>query len=64
MSERPFLLRLILPFAIMIVILIGVCAGVIYWAGQWNVHLQQIRDLDRLVALVRQTLPADATSVR
>src|SRR3984885_13215371 len=63
MSERPFLLRLIIPFAIMIVILIGVCAGVIWWAGQRHVHLQQIHDLDRLVTLVRQTLPPDASSV-
>ncbi|HMB94612.1 MAG TPA: ATP-binding protein [Tepidisphaeraceae bacterium] len=63
MSERPFLLRLIIPFAIMIVVLIGVCASVIWWAGQRHVHLQQIHDLDRLVTLVRQTLPADASTI-
>jgi two-component system phosphate regulon sensor histidine kinase PhoR len=47
----------------MIVILIGACACVIWWAGERHVHLQQIHDLDRLVILVRQTLPADATSI-
>src|SRR4051794_16146640 len=54
--QRPFLLRLITPFAVMIVIVIGVCGAVVYWSGQRNVRMQQIQDLDRLVALVRTLL--------
>lgn len=57
MSERPFILRLIIPFAIMIVIVIGVCGAVIYWAGQRTVLMQQIQDLDRLTLLVRERVP-------
>ena len=63
MSERPFLLRLIFPFAILIAIVIGISGAVIYWAGQRHVRLQQIHDLDRLVTLVRQTLPSDAATI-
>src|SRR5450432_2545613 len=63
MTQRPFLLRLIFPFAIMIVIVIGISGAVIYWAGQRHVRLQHIHDLDRLVTLVRQTLPADASTI-
>src|SRR5687768_10168491 len=62
MPPRPFLLRLIAPFAVMIVLVVTVCGFVIYWAGQRTVHLQQIRDLDRLTGLVRQWLdPSSAT---
>ena len=62
MPPRPFLLRLIAPFAVMIVLVVTVCGVVIYWAGQRTVHLQQIRDLDRLVALVRQWLDPSAVT--
>src|SRR5688572_5972308 len=62
MPPRAFLLRLIAPFAVMIVLVVTVCGFVIYWAGQRTVHLQQIRDLDRLTGLVRQWLdPSSAT---
>jgi two-component system phosphate regulon sensor histidine kinase PhoR len=52
MTPRPFLFRLILPFTVMIVLVMIICGGVIYWAGQRNVHLQQMRDLDRLTLLI------------
>src|SRR5205809_177406 len=58
--QRPFLLRLITPFAVMIAIVIGVCGAVVYWSGQRNVRLQQIQDLDRLVILVRTLLQDQA----
>ncbi|HEY7086768.1 MAG TPA: ATP-binding protein [Tepidisphaeraceae bacterium] len=63
MSQRPFLLRLILPFAAMIALVVVVCGVVIWLAGQRNVRLQQIKDLDHLVILVRRALPSDATSI-
>ena len=63
MSPRPFLARLLAPFVVMIVLVVTVCGAVIYWAGQRTVHLQQIRDLDHLTALVRQWLDTrDASS--
>ena len=62
MPPRPFLLRLIAPFAVMIMLVVTVCGVVIYWAGQRTVHLQQIRDLDRLAALVRQWLDPSSTT--
>jgi two-component system phosphate regulon sensor histidine kinase PhoR len=56
MQSRPFLLRLMLPFAIVIALIVIVCGAVIYFAGQRTVHQQQIQDLDRLTGLVRQWL--------
>jgi two-component system phosphate regulon sensor histidine kinase PhoR len=53
MTPRPQIFRFIIPFVIMIVVVVGVCGAVVYWAGQRNVRLQQIHDLDRLVRLVR-----------
>ena len=63
MPPRPFLARLLAPFVVMIVLVVTVCGAVIYWAGQRTVHLQQIRDLGHLTALVRQWLePAGESS--
>lgn len=63
MSPRPFLLRLIIPFAVVNVALIGVCSSVIWWTGQRTVHLQQIQDLDRLSILVRQQIEPKITEL-
>lgn len=63
MSPRPFLFRLIVPFAMMIVIVIAACGAVVYWAGQKTVRLQQEQDLDRLVAIVRPVMPADESVI-
>ncbi len=57
MTPRPFLLRLIVPFGLMIALLVGVCGAVIYWVGQQTAHLQQIHDLERLTTAVRQYVP-------
>ncbi|HWP41003.1 MAG TPA: hypothetical protein VNL70_08755, partial [Tepidisphaeraceae bacterium] len=56
MSPRSIVLRLILPFAMMIIVVVGVCGSVVYWAGQQHLRLQQIQDLDRLTRLLRQQL--------
>ncbi|WP_428937174.1 ATP-binding protein [Fontivita pretiosa] len=56
MSPRSIVLRLILPFAMMIVVVVGVCGTVVYWSGQQHLRLQQIQDLDRLTRLLRQQL--------
>jgi two-component system phosphate regulon sensor histidine kinase PhoR len=59
MTARPFLVRLILPFALAMVAIIAVCGSVIYFSGDRTARQQQIEDLDRLASLVRQWLPAD-----
>jgi two-component system phosphate regulon sensor histidine kinase PhoR len=56
MPDRPVLVRLLLPFALMIALLVSVCGGVVWWAGQRTVQLEQVRDLNRMAALVRQWL--------
>lgn len=62
-SSRPFLVRLILPFSVMMVIVVIACGAVIYWAGQQTVRRQQIRDLGRLVTLVRGWVGSGTDSV-
>jgi two-component system phosphate regulon sensor histidine kinase PhoR len=58
MTPRPFLIRLILPFALAMALIVAVCGTVIYWGGERTARLQQIEDLDRLAAFVHHTLPA------
>ena len=53
MQSRPFLPRLILPFAAMIVLIMAVCAGAIYWTAQQTIRQQQIQNLNQLTNLVR-----------
>ena len=57
MTPRPFLIRLILPFALAMALIVAVCGTVIYWGGERTARLQQIEDLDRLAAFVHHTLP-------
>ena len=57
MTPRPFLARLILPFALAMALVVVVCGVVIYWSGENAQRRQQIRELDRLTALVRQWVP-------
>jgi two-component system phosphate regulon sensor histidine kinase PhoR len=59
MTPRPFLIRLILPFALAMALIVAVCGSVIYWGGERTARRQQIEELDRLTVLVRQWLPAD-----
>src|SRR5436305_13434092 len=54
MSSRSFFLRLILPFAVLMSLIIGVCGAAIYWVGEQRTRQQQVADLDRLTPLVRQ----------
>ena len=58
MSPRPFLPRLIVPFALAMALIVAVCGAVIYWAGERTARLQQVEDLDRLAAFVHHTLAA------
>ena len=59
MTARPFLIRLILPFALAMAAIVVVCGTVIYWSGERTARRQQINDLARLTSLVRQWLPVD-----
>jgi two-component system phosphate regulon sensor histidine kinase PhoR len=52
MTPRPFLLRLLLPFALIMALIVAVCGTAIYWANQRALHVEQIRQLDNLTALV------------
>jgi len=63
MSPHPLVWRLIVPFATMIVIVVGVCGAIVYWVGQETTRAQQIQDLERLVTIVRSSVPTDATSI-
>ena len=58
MTSRPFLVRLISPFAVLLILIVAVCGAVIHQAGERATRSQQIDDLDRLTRLVRQWVPA------
>jgi two-component system phosphate regulon sensor histidine kinase PhoR len=60
MTSRPVVIRLILPFAATIVLVVVACGIAIYSAGQRNVRLEQINDLNRLATLVREHLSGDS----
>ena len=53
MQPRPVLIRLILPFAATMALLVVACGLAVYYAGQRDVQFEQINDLDRLASLVR-----------
>src|SRR4051812_3028986 len=53
MKPRPVLIRLILPFAVTIVLVVLACGAAMYYAGRRTVRAEQINDLNRLAALVR-----------
>jgi two-component system phosphate regulon sensor histidine kinase PhoR len=59
MTSRPFLSRLILPFAAVIVLIISVSGAVIYQTGQRAVRLQQLSYLHQLTTRMRQMLAGD-----
>jgi two-component system, OmpR family, phosphate regulon sensor histidine kinase PhoR len=58
MTPRPFLVRLILPFALAMTFIVVVCGAIIYLEGERAARRQQIEELNRLATLVRQWLPA------
>ena len=59
MTPRPFLLRLLLPFGLIMALIVGICGAAIYFANQQAVRVEQIRQLDNLTALVRPWVAAD-----
>src|SRR5688500_15084376 len=61
MTPRPFLLRLLLPFGLIMALIVAVCGTAIYWADQRAVRVEQIRQLDNLTALVRPWVAEEAT---
>src|SRR5688572_1898446 len=63
MTPRPFLLRLLLPFGLIMALIVGVCGAAIYWAGQRAVRVEQIRELDNLTALMRQWLAGSGETI-
>jgi two-component system phosphate regulon sensor histidine kinase PhoR len=60
MTPRPVLLRLILPFAVTIGLVVIACGAAMYYAGQRNVRQEQINDLNRLARLVRGQFSSEA----
>lgn len=56
MTSRPFLSRLILPFAAVIILIVAVSGGVIYWTGERAVRLKQLHDLHALTTRLRDML--------
>src|SRR5688572_27453194 len=63
MTTRPFLSRLILPFAVVIVLIVSLSGAVIYLTGQRAVRHQQLQDLHQLTTRVRQMLPTDPAAL-
>src|SRR5215213_3256874 len=61
---RPFLARLIVPFAVLMALIVVVCGLTIHWAGERATRRQQIQDLNHLTALFRQWVvpPAGAAA--
>ena len=58
MTNRSYLLRLIVPFAVMIVCVVALSGYLIYYSGQQAVLAQQAEDLQRITGLVGpQVLP-------
>ena len=60
MKPRPVLIRLLLPFAVTIVLVVIACAIAFYYAGQQNVQIEQKNDLARLAALGARGLTGDS----
>ena len=60
MPPRPFFAKLVLVFATLVGLIVATCGGVIYAAGQRAVQAQQIADLERLSAVVREWLAGRA----
>src|SRR5688500_3493251 len=58
MTSRPFLLRLILPFALMVALIITVCGVVIHLAGERAIRLQHLQKVENVAAVLRQSLGA------
>lgn len=63
MTSRPFLFRLVLPFAAIIVLTVVVCGAVIYFAGVRRLHAEQISELNRLASLVRERVASTGTEL-
>src|SRR5215213_7546001 len=61
MTRREFPLRLFIPFALAMALVVGVCGSAIYLAGLRTAYTQQIEDLESLTELVRQWVPAGGT---
>ncbi len=60
MTSRPFLSRLILPFALLIVLIVSASGAVIYLTGNRAVRLQQLKDLNQLTVRLRDRLAGEA----
>jgi len=59
MSNRSYLLRLIIPFAIMIVLVVGLSGWLIYHSGEQSARKRQIEQLANDAKLLAQTIRDD-----
>jgi two-component system phosphate regulon sensor histidine kinase PhoR len=62
MTARPFLARLLLPFAVVIVLVVATAGSVAYWVGGRAAYQQQVRDLEGFARLVRAWVAPAATA--
>src|ERR671914_489186 len=58
---RPFLARLIVPFAVLMALIVVVCGLTIHWAGERATRRQQMQSLNHLTALFRHWVAPAAT---
>lgn len=59
MTARPFILRLLAPFTLMIALVVTLSASAIYIAGERAARIYHLRDLERLLGVLRQDLGRD-----
>lgn len=60
MPPRPFLIRLMFPFAVMMLIIIVVCGALMHWTGQRTVRLQQQQDARQVAEMIERWNMASA----
>lgn len=60
MAPKPLLFRLFVPFVGMILLIVVICGGVTYWAGQRALRQQQLQDLDRISDLIRREIQSQS----
>ncbi len=63
MTSRPFLSRLILPFAVLIVLIVSASGVVIYLIGNQAVRGQQLKDLNHLTVRLRDRLATEGDQI-
>src|SRR5688500_15942880 len=60
MASRPLLVRLVLPYTLILALIVTVSGVIVYREARRSSHRQQIQNLESLSRLLRQWVPAGA----